>query len=302
MPLSLEETNLLIAVLGVEVPPVILEQKALEEKFNKREAEVAARSGEMKQRSDGAKLQALFTQAGTTAKGKDFAGALKLLDQVEAGLAMPDPADEYRKRAAEMKQRGDGAKLQGLFDQAAAAAAGNDFAAAQPLLDQVETGLAEPDVQPPGSPKPSAADEALGTDPRPTGRPAPKIAYAQTRLAWDDSRRRAHADVAKLEQAILAMFKADPNFADLQTKVRKLDTILGNFGESLGDMLDQAYNAADADKPKFHQQAVAIIGKYRAYVDGDAFVGAVAANPVVAMNFKADLSSTLSQMAQQLGE
>ena len=152
MPLSLEETNLLIAVLGVEVPPVILEQKALEEKFNKREAEVAARSGEMQQRSDGAKLQALFNQAGIVAKGKDFSAALKFLDQVEAGLAMPDPADEYRKRAAEigkrsgeMKQRGDGAKILELFGQAAAAAAANDFAAAEKLLDQVEAGLALPD-------------------------------------------------------------------------------------------------------------------------------------------------------------
>ena len=164
MPLSLEETNLLIAVLGIKVPPAVLEQKALEEKFRKREAEVAARRGEMQQRSDGAKLQALFNQAGTTAKGKDFAAALKLLDQVEAGLAMPDPADEYRKRAAEigarsaeMKQRSDGVKLQALFDHATAAAAGNDFTAAQQLLVQVEAGLAAPDVVP----EAAAADKLL---------------------------------------------------------------------------------------------------------------------------------------------
>ena len=164
MPLSLEETNLLIAVLGIKVPPAVLEQKALEEKFRKREAEVAARRGEMQPRSDGAKLQALFNQTGTVAKGKEFAAALKLLDQVEAGLAMPDPADEYRKRAAEigarsaeMKQRSDGVKLQALFDQATAAAAGNDFTVAQQLLVQVEAGLAAPDVVP----EAAAADKLL---------------------------------------------------------------------------------------------------------------------------------------------
>jgi hypothetical protein len=145
-------------------------------------------------------------------------------------------------------------------------------------------------------------DEAVppGKAAREGGQPAPKIAYAQARLGWDGARKRAQTDVANLEKAFLEMFKADPNFADLQTKIRKLDGILGKFDESLGDTLDQALNAADEEKPKFNRQALAIVEKYRAYVDGDPFIKAVVANPLVPMNFQADLSSTLAQMAQQL--
>lgn len=135
---------------------------------------------------------------------------------------------------------------------------------------------------------------------RGAGKPAPKIAYAQARLAWDGARKRAQTDVANLEKAFLEMFKSDPNFADLQKKIRKLDSILSKFDESLGDTLDKALNAADADKPKFNQEALAIVKKYQAYVDGDAFVKGIVANPLVKMNFQADLSSTLAQMAQQL--
>ena len=116
MPLSLEETNLLIAVLGIKVPPAVLEQKALEEKFRKRDAEVAARTGEMQQRSDGAKLRELCNRAAAAAKGKDFAAGLKLLDQVEAGLASPDPAEEFRKRSAEVGARG--GEIEGRSDGA----------------------------------------------------------------------------------------------------------------------------------------------------------------------------------------
>ncbi len=90
MPFSLEQLDFLSVHVGVAIPPAFIENKRLAEQFKKRSAEIAARSDEIKQRRYGAALEQLFKQATAAAGGKDFAAGLKLLDEIESGLAVPD--------------------------------------------------------------------------------------------------------------------------------------------------------------------------------------------------------------------
>jgi hypothetical protein len=90
MPFTLEQLDFLTLHVGVAIPPDFLENKRRAEDFKKRSAEMAARSEEIKQRRDAADLEAVLKQATTLAGAKDFAGALKSLDQLEATLAVPE--------------------------------------------------------------------------------------------------------------------------------------------------------------------------------------------------------------------
>src|SRR5882762_3352694 len=90
MPFTLEQLDFLSVHVGVAIPPAFIENKRLEEQFKKRSVEIAARSDEIKQRRYGASLEQLVKQATAAARGKDFAAALKLLDEVESGLAVPE--------------------------------------------------------------------------------------------------------------------------------------------------------------------------------------------------------------------
>ncbi len=90
MPFTLEQLNFLSVHVGIAIPPAFIENKRRAEEFKKRSAEMTARSDEMKQRRDGGTLEELFKQATAAAAGKDFAAGLKLLDQVESTLAIPE--------------------------------------------------------------------------------------------------------------------------------------------------------------------------------------------------------------------
>src|SRR4051794_18496180 len=89
MAFTLEQLDFLSVHAGVVIPPDFLENKRRAEQFKQRSAELSARSDEIKQRRDADALEGLLKQA-STAAGKDLAGALKLLDQLEATLAIPE--------------------------------------------------------------------------------------------------------------------------------------------------------------------------------------------------------------------
>ena len=82
--------------------------------------------------------------------------------------------------------------------------------------------------------------------------------------------------------------------------MRKLDLILEVLGEELQDKLDDALNAPDPAKRPIHREALAIIDRYKSYVDTDAFVAAVQDNPYVTLSLQTDLSRTLSDLATAL--
>ena len=127
-----------------------------------------------------------------------------------------------------------------------------------------------------------------------------KIAYAQLLLDWDDARKQAGADLQKLEAAILDEFQDQPDLSEVRTNVRKLYTILATFGSGLQDKLDMAMKAREEDRPALHQEALALIGQYRSYVDGDEFVSAVEHNPFTSISVQKTLSETLGRLAKTL--
>ncbi len=94
MPFTLEQLDFLSLHVGVAIPPEFIENKRRAAEFKTRSGELTARSEEMKQRRDGAALEEMFKQAAAAAEGRDFAAALELLDQLESGLAAPEPPDD----------------------------------------------------------------------------------------------------------------------------------------------------------------------------------------------------------------
>lgn len=90
MPFTIEQLDFLSVHVGVAIPPAFIENKRRAQEFKNRSAEITSRSDEMKQRRDGAALEELLKRATTDASGKDFAAALKLLDQIESTLAIPE--------------------------------------------------------------------------------------------------------------------------------------------------------------------------------------------------------------------
>lgn len=90
MPFTLEQLDFLSVHVGVAIPPAFIENKRRAEEFKKRSTEITSRSDEMKQRRDGGALEVLLKQATAAAGGKDFATGLKLLDQIESTLAIPE--------------------------------------------------------------------------------------------------------------------------------------------------------------------------------------------------------------------
>ena len=90
MPLTLDETNTLIAALGLNIPPAVLQQKAMAETFQKRVAQIG---GEAAGKNGGWQFKAQFDdamkRANGDAGGRQFEAALKCLDECEEILKRP---------------------------------------------------------------------------------------------------------------------------------------------------------------------------------------------------------------------
>ncbi len=106
MPLTLEETNLLIAVLGIKVPPAILKQKAKAEEFSQRREKVATQAGgkpaEWRLR---AKFDDALKRADASAGQKQFDPALTLLDEAAQVLQQPDLSPEALAALKQLAER-----------------------------------------------------------------------------------------------------------------------------------------------------------------------------------------------------
>lgn len=118
MAFTLEQLDFLNLRLGVAIPPAFIENKRREQEFKKRSAEIAARWDEMKQRSDGHEIQELYQRAGMLAgKDKNFAEALKLLDETEHRLAQPDVPPEPALPVWQQAKETVDAQLNVLYDK-----------------------------------------------------------------------------------------------------------------------------------------------------------------------------------------
>jgi len=83
--------------------------------------------------------------------------------------------------------------------------------------------------------------------------------------------------------------------------VRKLDTVLELFDDSLDEVLDAASNAADtAARAPLHDRARVLIARYQGFLHTDPLVRELDANPFVPIAAQATLSATLALLAGKL--
>lgn len=202
--------------------------------------------------------------------GPAFAARLKeLLPKIQKLVA----ADPAAGQAAKLK-----ASEAGVF------ARKQDFAGGNRLLDELEEML----------------DGGKET-PAPTQRTGSKVVFTQSRLAWVAARNKVHAELQKLEAAILEVYRDYDVFEEVQGGVRKLDGILAAFDESLVDKLDEALNAED---PELHarllDEAQEIIKRYRDFLATDPLVQDIDDNPFVPVAVQATIDRTLSVLEQKL--
>jgi hypothetical protein len=171
-----------------------------------------------------------------------------------------------------------------LARQAVGLAQKQDFAAAHGLLEQVEQLLQAPTQ--------SAASPVV---------PAGTVDYAKCRLAWDAAKKKVHAELQALEQAILTHFRGAAAFPELAKKVRALDDVLAGFAEGLADQLDEAQNEADpARRQERHAAAAKTIARYRERVTSDPFIAQIQANPFVPVSISKTLGDTLAALAKRV--
>jgi hypothetical protein len=125
---------------------------------------------------------------------------------------------------------------------------------------------------------------------------AGNIDYKKLRQSWDDARKQVGESLKLLEQAILASFADSTDLDVVRVGVRQLDVIMETLGSDLQDILCDALNAPDAEKPAIHRDALSIIADYREYLDGDEFVSGVQDNP-----HSVDVLGPLSQALADIG-
>lgn len=146
---------------------------------------------------------------------------------------------------------------------------------------------------PPAPPSPPAANE---TKPSELG----SVAYAKLLLAFDGAKKKLHADLTALEQKILKEFEGDADLAEVRQHVRRLDSVLARFDDTLKDLFDDALNVTPAERTPLHQQALATIEEYQTYLSQDSFLQDIASNPFeVPISVKL-MSDTLKVMATRL--
>jgi hypothetical protein len=128
------------------------------------------------------------------------------------------------------------------------------------------------------------------------------VTFQKARLVWLAARKAVQDQLRKLEEAILAELKDDPDLPDLAQDIRQLDEVLQALDEQLADRLDEALNASDAKaRQRLHQEASALMTRYRDYVTNNAFVGELETNPFTPVAIRSTVLRTLDVMQKNLG-
>lgn len=259
------------------------------------------------QHPEATKLRALLGFVSDKAdEQQDYAAASKGLDQLEKLLETIPEADERRAAGGAEAFT---ARLTAILDRIKAAAASGhpnaamarerageagpfarkaNWLAAHHLLDLTEALL---------SARAEGGSEGGGSK----SVSAPKIVYTQSRLAWGATRKKVGAELAKLEKVILDTYKDHRALADVAKGVRKLDTVLQKFDQSLEDKLDAALNATDEEeKLRWHEEAREVIATYQGYLKSDPIVRELDNNPFVPISVQATLTTTLSTLASKI--
>ncbi len=250
---------------------------------------------------------------------KDWAGGLARLDEIEALLPKPDATAQkatFDKRMAALgpkvlaalkAQHPEATKLRAVDAFAREKGQAGQYKAALTALDSLEKLLGlPPAVAGQGSTKEGGQDVKQDTPKDATkeeggGKPSKsgKVDYAKARLAWDATRKKAMADLQKLERSILETYKGTPIYSELGTKLRKLDGVLETLSEDLSDALDRALNASEPSlRDRHHQDAHELIQKFLDYAANDPFITQLESNPFVPIAVRGTVVKTLTELSR----
>lgn len=204
-----------------------------------------------------------------------------------------------RVAAAAASKEGQAAKL--LASEAGVFARKADFAAAHANLDKIErllTSGGEHKANPAGAP----AGDTNGSEAPKGERVSPQVAFTQTRLAWDRTRKFVQEELRRLERAIIDAFEDDAVGPAIAAGTRKLYRILDTLDERLIDKLDDALNASDLEqRASLHRDARAVVSQYLEFLEKDALMADIDDNGFIETSIRSTVEQRLRAIDQVLG-
>lgn len=261
------------------------------------------------QTGDVSKIRAVAEFARGKAQLREYKSALAGLDSLEKllpGAAEPGTVDEaaaFNARLAALLPQVKTALAAGGPDdiklkasEAGVFARKKDFAQANALLDEAEQLIAAAGggTAPPTAPKEPASDGA-------SAKAVSQVAFTQSRLAWDQTRKFVQGELRKLESAILAESTEEEDYDAIQNGSKQLYEVLDVLDERLIDKLDEALNADGDARRALHGEAREIIDDYLDYVNTDPLMQDIDDSGFVALQIRSTLTSRLQKMAAELG-
>ena len=264
---------------------------------------------------DVSRIRAVMEFAREKGEAGNFKAGLAALDQLEKLLgtpgasasdtapstsdARPDPAAAFNARLAALMPRvkdalaAAGSNAQDVklkVSEAGVSARKHEFDAANALLDDAERLLGQGT-----SPTGSTASSTRKVDPR--------IAFTQTRLDWERTRKQVQADLRRLEVAVLEACKDEPDFEQISANSGVLYTLLDKLDERLIDKLDDALNAADpVVRQGLHREASGIVDEYLDFVRTEPLIRDIDQSDFISMALGSTLTQQLGAMSQRLHE
>jgi hypothetical protein len=137
--------------------------------------------------------------------------------------------------------------------------------------------------------------------PRKTNSISPGVAFTQSRLIWDSTRKQVQSELQKLEKEILAECEEEPDFETIASNSKILYTVLDFLDERLIDKLDEALNADTPEKRSaLHTEARNIIDEYVDYVAGDELLHDIDDNGFLDIRIRDTVSSQLEAISRNL--
>jgi len=130
---------------------------------------------------------------------------------------------------------------------------------------------------------------------------SPAVAFTQSRLIWDTTRKQVQAELQKLEKTILAECEEEPDFKTIASNSKILYTVLDFLDERLIDKLDEALNADTPEKrTALHNEARDIIDEYVDYVAADELLHDIDDNGFLDIRIRDTVSSQLETISRNL--
>lgn len=193
--------------------------------------------------------------------------------------------------AAAQSPAGQQAKL--LASEAGVLARKKDFAQANGLMAQAEAQLSSVGAAGAAGAPPTAPAQA-----KPSGA---NVAFMQSRLAWDKTRKLVQAELRKVEAAILEGCKDEPDFATISGNSKLIHMPLKVLDERLIDKLDELLVAPTAEEREALQaEAGKIVDEYASYVKTDKTLQMIADNGFVEVAIMSAFNACLAVLTKQL--